>query len=74
MQMDLDGAGETNRMGQDNIQANQVKILGLEKGQTSSTFSNSGTPIPTISEKLIKSLEKGLRQQPQGFSLHQDHL
>ena len=61
--MDLDGAGEANGMGQDVIQANKVKILGLEKGQSGRQVPllyrrNTNPSIPTISEKPIKSLGK----------------
>ena len=57
-QMDPDGAREADGLGQD-IQANKIKFLGPEKGQ-----SGRQVPllhrrnIPTISEKPIKSLGK----------------
>lgn len=47
-------------MGQNVIQARKINILGLEKGQVvdKSRFSVSGTQIPNISEKLVRSLGK----------------
>lgn len=40
--------------------AREINVIGLEKGQVvdKSPFSVSGTPIPNISEKLVRSLGK----------------
>lgn len=47
-------------MGWNVIQANEIKTLGLEKGQSGGhvPLAIAETPILTISEKLIKSLGK----------------